>query len=94
MEVHLTYAATGVVITGPANVLRNMMFLIGNIVWPGWCEDEKGREIYLGYADGCKDGQVTVARKGFFDLAWENVRKHLEIDGVTIVEIKPENEVA
>lgn len=64
MEVHLTYTETGVVITGPANVLRNIMFLIGNVVWPKWCEDEKGREIYLGYADGCKEGRFRLPVKG------------------------------
>jgi hypothetical protein len=74
-------------IKGPPAILRKIVFWIGDVVWPDWSGNAKGREIYLKYADGCEDGELNVFNKGFFDKAWPRVQLHLTIDGVLVEDL-------
>lgn len=69
---------------GHPTLLRKVIFLVGDVVWPGWCEDPKGRETYLGYADQGKNGSITLVDKGFLEIAWPKVEQHLKLDQVFI----------
>lgn len=69
----------------PTNI-RKIIFWIGDVVAPGWFEDEKLRETYMGYVDNdqVKRGEVELAEDGFLATAWDRVKSHLAVDGVLI----------
>ncbi len=73
-----------VLVSGTPENVRKVIFAIADAVWPGWCEDEKGREIYMGFADACKDGHIKCAIEGFYNKAKCRVIAHLAVDGVEV----------
>lgn len=79
---------TYTVFRGHPTLLRKIVFWLGDVVWPGWYENEKGRETYLKYADDCSKGTVSLQDKGFLEVAWPQIKRHLDVDGVYIVEAK------
>lgn len=82
----ITTMENSVRIAGHPAAVRKVMLWVADVVWPGWCENDEGRKIYMGYADSCKDGVVLMARRNFFDAAKTQVMKHLEVDGVEVTE--------
>lgn len=77
-------SSSGTTMKARPETLRKVVFWLGDVVWPKWCEDTTGRRIYLEYADGCADGEISVANAGFLDRAWPTVKRHLEVDRVQI----------
>lgn len=82
--VHVENEEDHTVFTGSPHILRNIIWYVADVVWPGWYEHKKGRSVYLKYADECKDSVLKIADKGYLDKAWSKVRAKLEIDGVAI----------
>lgn len=80
------YHRTAVVLKAKPATLRKVVFWTGDVVFPDWCESPSGREAYIGYANHCKDGSVSVWRAAYFDIAWPIVRRHLAVDSVEVVE--------
>jgi hypothetical protein len=70
----------------PLNV-RKVLFLIADVVFPGWFENKQGRETYLRWAEQCQDGQLNVTNAYFWDKAKDRVVRHLELDGVIVYEV-------
>lgn len=66
------------------STLRKIIFWVGDVVAPGWCEDDDNREKYLKYADNAKNGQIELYDENFLEIAWPKVLEHLKIDGVSI----------
>ena len=74
-------------LVGCPAVVAKTICLIGDVVWPGWQSDARGRESYMHYCEGCEDGEIICGRECFFDVAWPIVKKHLELDGHPILEL-------
>jgi hypothetical protein len=72
---------------GNPNVLRKIIWWIGDVVWPGWFFDEKGRKSYLDYAETCSKGLIQISEKNFLEIAWPKVAKHLDVDQIQIISI-------
>ncbi len=69
---------------GSPTVLRKIIFWVGDVVWPGWYENEQGKETYLGYANSCEAGELSLQDDKFLDIAWPTVSAHLEVDGIFV----------
>lgn len=65
---------------GPDYLLRQIIFHIGDLVWPTWFENAAGRKTYIQYADtGAKQGNMSVGRNMFlteerFDAVVQRLR--------------------
>lgn len=64
--------------------LRKIIFWVGDVVWPGWYEDDEGRAQYEKYAKDAKDGRIDIYEKGFLDVSWPRVQQHMQVDQIQI----------
>lgn len=64
VEKHKAYFKFG----GPLHLLRKIIFHTQDLIWPEWCENEKGRKTVLGYVDQAeKNGSISIGRRMFLD---------------------------
>lgn len=68
--------------------LRQIIFGIGDVVWPGWYDHEKGHSLYIGYYDtAVENGCVVIGGNRVFTAAWDVVRKRIELLGAYVLEV-------
>ena len=67
------------------DILRRVIFWIGDAVFAGWYFDPEGKKAYLGYADAAADGSITLKDEGFLEKAWPEVKRRLEFESIEIL---------